>query len=457
MASSLLAASGDKAVTDRFPEWRRRWPGRDIADGASTFGAALSLADEEPLIDLFDEVLAAAPSAPSVSELSRVMQVDHDLALASRRWSENDDGLLFQHDSQFVPGDVVAMRSSAVTQTMQLVGDINHDAASGNRIVLERARRAGVIAQLVYAARPYWLPHHSAWGVMATKPLTAEDRSELRLPSPILVLFSAPMEITPDYIGTDLDVVDRMNASLEIDPDTPTDDPANPAAYAPLNVRSGTLAVLRFYNELMNDETGNGRVPLLGCQLMGAVLAPRPDGTLSDLVVWVLRKINPAPGATSRDVIHGGLTASASSGTFSLVEGNLQRCLLRSIAEALAAVVVWGAWTAPDPTTEPLTIGPGLRKQRRTSAFKKAEARGRFAGVHVLAPRGPAIRYSSSNPTGRTVKTHYRVGHWQRQRVGPRDNWTYERRRNPPVIVNAGIDEVEDLVRIYRLPSPPST
>lgn len=50
--------------------------------------------------------------------------------------------------------------------------------------------------------------------------------------------------------------------------------------------------------------------------------------------------------------------------------------------------------------------------------------------------------------------THRRRGHWRRQRVGPREDWYYERRLIAPIIVNPG-GPSDDRLTIYRLPPPP--
>ncbi len=351
------------------------------------------------------------------------------------------------------------MRSSSVRQLARVTTNTPTD-RSKNPNRGPSLNRAAQLTQLIYAARPFWLPQSTAWGIMATKALTDEDRSELLLPCPALVAFSSPMEITAPYIGADLRIVARLNDAHDLDPETPGHLVSEMAEdYAPMHVRSGTVGILRYYAALTKGEPGFEQEPLFDYQLTGAVLSPLPDGSLSNAVIWVLRRINPSIGATTTQVMQGqGLTVTGSSGTFSLVEGRLDRSLLRPIAEALAAVVAWGSWTAPDPFEIPVTVGAGFRKISRKSAVKKAESRGQIAGVHVLAAREPSVKYSTeANSSGRTVAPHYRVGHWQRYRVGPRSNWSYERRRKQPVIVNAGApDDLDNQVRIYRLPSPPS-
>jgi hypothetical protein len=224
--------------------------------------------------------------------------------------------------------------------------------------------------------------------------------------------------------------------------------------HAPLNIRSGTMGLIR-YAKALRDRGEDGPPPLFKYQLLGVLLCPNPDGTLADPAAWLLRRLPVPTDATTSDIVSGRYTLTATSSVFSLLEGRLSRSFLAPVAEALAAVVAWGTWTPPG--SSPLTAaGSEFRKVSRTSAYKRAERRGDVAGVQVLDAR--AHRTSVTHTTegeGRTVRTHYGRGHWRRVRVGPRDDWSYLRKHVRPVIVNPGQDPIEDLVRIYRLPPPP--
>lgn len=79
----------------------RSWPGREIPDGYSTFGAPLTAADEFGLSDQLVAATAAAEALvglPTMEQTVMQVQADIDIALASRRWIQNDDGHLVVSD-----------------------------------------------------------------------------------------------------------------------------------------------------------------------------------------------------------------------------------------------------------------------------------------------------------------------------------------------------------------------
>lgn len=412
--------------------------------GMSTFGAPLSLADD---LSLSDEITSATTpySLASVREVRDGLERDQRLALAGRRWSENDDGFLVHDAEELVPGDVVAIRRSAVVQLMRSIGGFAEDAPNRN-LAMERLEAT---SRLVYSATPYWLDSTSAWGVMAIKPLTDEDRGELRLASPSLVQFSSGMEISGPYLDMDPTVMDRL--ALDLEPGSCSATVANAEAHAPVQVRSGSLEVLRY---LRGRGSGEGHL-LFRYELLGVLLVPTHEGGLADPVWWLLHGIDPPPGATSQSMAigdRGGRTRTTSR--FFLLEGRLSRALLRPIAEALAAVISWGSWDSPARLEVPPPSE--LRKAVRRSSFKKAERAGAAAGVQMLRLREPSLEHQSEVTSGgRPVATHWRRGHWRRVRVGKRGDWHYERRRIPGRIINSGQDPVGDRVRVYRLPPPP--
>lgn len=433
---------------------RRLWLGeREVADGRSTFGAPLSGADDLDLAEL----LAELPGRERLDPPGMLAAIERDfaLALASRRWSLNDDGYLMQTDTRFVPGDITAMRSSAMRSMAQAFNA--EDEGGGERdgsLRRERLHRVITTADFLYAATPYWLRQPDAWSMMASKPLTQEDRDAIVLPGPVLVAFDSGMEITHDYLELDLRLVDRVNYDHDQGSDP---DGSSPHAgdHSPFNLRGGTLDLLRHHAHVVDNP--DDPVPLFSRQLIGVLLLPTEDGSLSDVVLWLLRKIDPPFGATTEQIVSGGLTATTSSSTFVLNEGRLSRSTLAPIVESLAAVVAWGSWSPPSSTVTTDPTDREFRKVSRTSRFRRDEARGAFAGVQVLDSRQtPTTTSSKSEEAGTSVRTHVRAGHWKRVRVGAKTDWHYERRRIAPVIVNEGQDPIADLVRVYRLPPPPS-
>lgn len=421
----------------------------------TTFGAAMNAADDFDIQDGLDAAAVVADETSSLLPLEEIWNaIDRDSALAtsSGRWRLNEDDKLVHGHPELIPGDVVAMRSSAagflleaaVPSDKDLDGDGKPDASA-----LERMRRATRLIQLLYAATPYWLDQPVAWAAMASQPLSDEDRSELRLAGPALVLFSSGMEISAEYMRIDPDLPSRMTRP----PDDDTVGEVDPEQYPPLSVRGGTIDVLRWWQRV-SDRDEEPLSVLLRHQLIGVLLCADESGGLAQPVAWLLRLINPPVGATTETIVTGNMIASKTSSSFTLVEGALDQSTLRPIAEALAAYVSWGDWKAPDPTDPlPDTSTREFRKRAKSSAFKRAERRGQFSDVHVLAAHHATAAVSHrSESEGPTVRTHYRRGHWKRVRVGPRDNWSYQRRRIAPVIVNAGQDPVADLVRVYRLP-----
>jgi len=263
------------------------------------------------------------------------------------------------------------------------------------------------------------------------------------------------MEISGDYLGLDLRLIDCVRYTSEFAEEDPGGRSANPADHAPLNLRTGTIDLLRYLNRVDNGEPPD-RV-LLRHQLIGVLLTPNEDGTLGDVVGWLLRRIDPPAGVSTETIVEQKLRGTRTGVSFSLVEGLLPNSLLRPIADALAAVVAWGQWDAPTAATPApsSTTGKEFRKLSKSSSFKRAERRGAIAGVHLLDVRSldHNIVYTTEDD-GPTVRTHYRRGHWRRVRVGPNNDRTYRRTRIPPVIVNAGQNPLADLVRIYRLPPP---
>jgi hypothetical protein len=137
------------------------------------------------------------------------------------------------------------------------------------------------------------------------------------------------------------------------------------------------------------------------------------------------------------------------------IYGFLDRSLLHYVATNLAAAVAWGQWTSPTLDDLPDAGDPRFRDVIRSSKFRKREPDGAALGVHILDVKRTIGTRTKSNDTGTHASpaTHTRRAHWNRYRVGPRDDWHYERRFIPRTIVNPG--HHDERLTIYRLPLPP--
>jgi hypothetical protein len=106
-----------------------------------------------------------------------------------------------------------------------------------------------------------------------------------------------------------------------------------------------------------------------------------------------------------------------------------------------AQLLAWGKWDHTDATID--LEAKMDRKQWRAGLTKMAKT------TDWLTYRTLNVEKTtrSSIPVGdgekRSVKAHFRRGHWHRYRVGPRDDWTYERIFIRPVIVGGTIENIQ--------------
>jgi hypothetical protein len=146
--------------------------------------------------------------------------------------------------------------------------------------------------------------------------------------------------------------------------------------------------------------------------------------------------------------------------TRSIVYGWLSRSMLRHVAINLAAAVAWGHWSVPDLGgrlgDDP--AAPDFRETVKKGWFRRHEPGGAAVGVRVLDVRRTVRERSDDHGgTHASPTAHLRRRHWQRYRVGPRDDWHYERRLIEPIVVNAGQRRFDEPLTVYRLPLPPDS
>lgn len=377
----------------------------------------MALADDADIARAL--ALAAWPNPqPSLEALTHA--VERDLALTGRRWRGADR--LTSED--FVPGDVLRLRALAGTWLLNLAA--GWTPADGSSASPPTSDREIPLAQLLYAAVPYFLPAAPAIGILGSRPPDESLVGRLHLPYPaVAVYFSRPLEVPDQLRGGEERLATQMRTPTTIRDvlaGAASPDPLD----APAHIRLGTLAAYR--RERLS--------------VAGVVLTAQLDGTLDNLVLWILA-----------DPV-------ASTTRFHVVEGLLDHSHLHPLVANLAGAVAWGDWTPPERSL-PLPEdpkAPAFQEALRRGAFRRLEPRGAVAGVRVLDTRAMYQRRGSSSTAeraGGSPAAHLRRAHWQRYRVGPRDDWQYEPKWIPPLLVNRGAAGPQRIT-VYRLPIPPA-
>jgi hypothetical protein len=364
-----------------------------------------------------------------VARLDRLMDRDAQLVRAARRWGGRP--LTPPVSGRFVPGDVAAMRHAVLTDELarRAQGRMERIAA-GEKIGMLEERAVGLdsCARVwLHEATPYFVDLATLVGLVDCEIPTGDDLDELRLPGRSVAIYfggdvAVPMALIEADRSLELLAVRHDSGNLQHPDWSSADD--RPAT----TVANPTIAI------------GRDR-PV---RVSGVVLHGDDDGRLDDLVMWLTAVPDHVDAPRS------------------LIYGWLSRSMLRHVAVNLAAAAAWGQWTAP-------TLGAGLddtidtpqfRKAVRTSRFRRHEPAGGAVGVRVLDARRtmqPSAGTAGEGGTHASPVTHRRRRHWRRQRVGPRDDWRYERRLIAPTIVNPGHQPVDNPLTVYRLPPPPDT
>lgn len=354
---------------------------------------------------------------PSLGELTRA--VERDLALTDRRWR----GAERSASGDFVPGDVLRLRALTATWLLDLAGR-DWSTADGKPAPLPTCAREVSLVQLLYATVPYFLPAGPAIGILGSRPPDESLVGRLQLPYPaVAIYFSRPLEVPDQLRGGEKRLATQMATPTTIR-DVLAGDASPDPLDAPTYIRFGTLGAYR-------GET---------LSVAGVVLTAQLDGTLDNLVLWIL-----ADPVAPRTRFHA-------------VEGLVDHSLLQPLVANLAGAVAWGDWTPPERSL-PLPEDPtavAFREALRRGAFRRLEPRGAVAGVRVLDTTAMFRRRPSATVgrAGSSPSAHLRRAHWQRYRVGPRDDWQYEPKWIPPLLVNPGAAGTQRIT-VYRLPIPP--
>lgn len=349
--------------------------------------------------------------------------------------------------SRILPGDWPAIRSSSLgvagkTSTVELFGrvldEVEQCGANGQTPDAEMEWRLRTLveqlakADFVNRAVPFYLDSADAVAVTGAYAPDADVRDLIRLPYPeVAVFFASPMRIAPDsgWWSTSLldDLIDYDNGIAQ--------------EYA----SHGVVPDTRY---LRDPEAGLTEWELLavgGCDIIGVIVEAAPDATgtylphVRDDVMWIASPLD-------RRHQHHGVAAR--------YVGSLPTSKLAPVVANLLAAVSWGDWECPTPDPDlPAPGTPARRKAAKTSSFQRKAADGSLDGVHRIR-LGTRRSGGTGGDGGRSVRTHWRRGHFRRTRVGTRLNWRYDLRFIAPTIVNADVDSTSPSPAVYLLPEP---
>ncbi len=353
--------------------------------------------------------LAASIGPEALTELPAVREANREVSLmeATGRWRIS--ARPFRQPSSFVPGDVLALRATATV----------HIALTGFKDGVVIARRDALpLASLVQSAQSYWLPASGVEAVLDSEPPPGLD--DLVLPARAsIVWFAEP--VAPSALLRPLEIAE-LTKSMWV-PGTGTlrvDEPWYPLAKA-------DQALVR------------ADANLDMARIEGVLLLADPNLRPTDAVAWMMATYEPDSPMPERTPV---LARRSLAGW-------------RPVLDMISAIVAWGDWHPPAERLE-LDEAP-TREQLRRLRFgrtRRLEESGSLAGVEVLDTRRRApAQASGGEDTHASPVTHFRRGHWQRYRHGPRDSWHYETHWIPPMVVNP-TGPGDSRRRVYRLPPP---
>lgn len=290
----------------------------------------------------------------------------------------------------------------------------------------------------VTAAANYWLPAGQTAAFAESEALSDEDRNELVLPFPqVLLTFAEPLLLQPQQ-DPDVDeqrlwkkISDVLSFKM--------------GRTSEVTVESAFFAEYTVLQDDANDDQTPTSVEQMvrnfGGYIEGVLLLADALGRPDDRFAWCLT----IPGAYGETLGRFVLPAQRSKTEY------------RDTIDNLTAVVAWAQWHEPDPETI-VPLGLPLDEVKAivsTSEFKRTAKR-----------TGSDLRVIDVGRTNRTqsrrieddseevgtrypVTPHVRRGHWRRQRYGAK--LTQVRRlRIAPVLVNAHLGNIQ--ARVYRLP-----
>lgn len=378
----------------------------------TTLGAAESMSDD---VVITRELTASVGEVPPEQLRAFRRNAERDLDLTHSRWPRTRPVV-----GPFVAGDAIRLRGLAARTVLRRLNDENLPSDG-------KQRSLQVLASL-RSAVVYWLPGPTAHGMTQTT-IATDDFVDLRMPhNHVLICFGSPFTLDVAWRGGEDEIsVGRRQHNINFDEalaGRPT-----PPDQLPAFTRHPTIDLYR----------GNH------VELLGVLVTARDNGQPRDLLLSLVR------------IIREDGTES-----ITLAEGRFNKARIAPLVRRWMTVVVWGQWTSP--TSDLLPSDPRSKQFRRAlrdPATRPLEVSGQAGGVRILdAPRMHAL---AADPTPTTPPAgthasplpHWRRGHVQRYRVGPRDNWTYEQREKQRQLVNWEGDLTGPPPTVYRLPPPP--
>lgn len=277
----------------------------------------------------------------------------------------------------------------------------------------EAARGYGEAAVALAAAANYWMPPGQVHGYLDSDPITAEDRANIRIAYPnVLLALGKPITLDPLHDAPQVDVEPLETATLNL-------------------LHRRNLSNARDW--LLSTVTQVNAVNVLdliaarGARIEGILLLADDQGTTNGRFAWCLA-VPARAGMLGRWVL----------------PAHRDRTRYADQIDNLMAVAAWADWHEPaDPAIT-------TTNHSRSAALHRAAAHGR---VHVLNAARTATRSTRPNPTGRTVTAHIRRGHWRRQPVGV-GRTQIRMVRVSPAIIGAG--NLPKAAPVYRLPTNPA-
>jgi hypothetical protein len=377
----------------------------------TTLGAAESLADD---VVITRELTASVGEVPSEQLRTFRRNAERDLDLTHARWPRTRPVV-----GPFVAGDAIRLRGLAARTILRRLNDDNADP--------QHKQRSMQVLAVLRSAVVYWLPGSTAHGMTQTA-IAADDLVELRMPhNHVLICFGSPFTLDVAWRGGEDEISRRRSYDVSLE-EAVAGHPTRPDQL-PAFTRHPTIALYR----------GNH------VELLGVLVTARDNGQPRDLLLSLVR-----------------IVREDGTESITLSEGRFTTARIAPLVWRWMTVVAWGQWTSP--ARDLLPSDPRSKQFRRAirdPATRTLEVSGQAGGVRVLdAPRMHAL---AADPTPNTAPVgthasplpHWRRGHVQRYRIGPRDNWTYEQREKQRQLVNWEGDLTNPPPTVYRLPPPP--